>query len=152
MAALQERQAEVVNEEEEEQQGGPFPIEALQEVGVAAADIKKLKEGGEQRPAKGCSSPRPAAEPPTDWARACGHPGIHTIESLSYASKRELSDIKGMSDAKVVKLKEAGAQGQSGCPRWVRPLVLTSRPPSLALACLPLQPASTSPPASRPQP
>lgn len=58
MAALQERQAEVVNEEEEEQQGGPFPIEALQEVGVAAADIKKLKEGGEQqRPAEGCSVP-----------------------------------------------------------------------------------------------
>ena len=59
MAALQERQAaEVVNEEEEEeQQGGPFPIESLQEVGVAAADIKKLKEGGRQRPVVRGSGP-----------------------------------------------------------------------------------------------
>lgn len=34
--------------------------------------------------------------------------GINTIESLAYASKRELCDIKGMSDAKVLKCKEAG--------------------------------------------
>ena len=44
--------------------------------------------------------------------------GIHTIESLSYASKREISDIKGMSDAKVAKLKEAGARSRGRS--WVR--------------------------------
>ena len=61
--------------------------------------------------------------------------GIHTIESLSYASKRELSDIKGMSDAKVVKLKEAGAQGRAGAARaGPAPALhaLTSPPPPLA--------------------
>lgn len=52
-----------------------------QELGVAAVDIKKLKEGG-----------------------------INTIESLAFASKRELCEIKGMSDAKVAKIKEIGAR------------------------------------------
>lgn len=33
--------------------------------------------------------------------------GINTIECLAYASKRELTEIKGMSDAKVQKIKEA---------------------------------------------
>lgn len=46
---------------------------------MAAVDIKKLKEGG-----------------------------INTIECLAFASKRELCEIKGMSDAKVAKIKEIG--------------------------------------------
>lgn len=44
---------------------------------MAAADIKKLREGG-----------------------------IYTVEGLAYATKRELCEIKGMSDAKVAKIKE----------------------------------------------
>lgn len=53
---------------------------------MAAVDIKKLKEGG-----------------------------INTIESLAFASKRELCEIKGMSDAKVAKIKEIGPSGCSLC-------------------------------------
>lgn len=34
--------------------------------------------------------------------------GVHTIEAIAFASKRELCEIKGMSDAKVAKIKEAG--------------------------------------------
>lgn len=56
--------------------------QGLQELGIAAADIKKLKEGG-----------------------------INTIEAVAFASKKELSEIKGISEAKVVKIKEAGANG-----------------------------------------
>lgn len=59
----------------------PRPCRA-QDLGVAAVDIKKLKEGG-----------------------------INTIESLAFASKRELCEIKGMSDAKVAKIKEIGESG-----------------------------------------
>ena len=44
-------------------------------MGIAAADIKKLKEGG-----------------------------FHTVESVSFASKRELTEIKGVSEAKVGKI------------------------------------------------
>ncbi|KAL6774488.1 RAD51 [Auxenochlorella protothecoides x Auxenochlorella symbiontica] len=72
-----ERPAEAVQEVENDENSGPYPIESLQELGVAAVDIKKLKEGG-----------------------------INTIESLAFASKRELCEIKGMSDAKVAKIKE----------------------------------------------
>ncbi|KAK9908966.1 hypothetical protein WJX75_005287 [Coccomyxa subellipsoidea] len=62
--------------QEAEEQAGPYPIEQLQELGVAAADIKKLKEGG-----------------------------VNTVEALAHATKRELCAIKGMSEAKVVKLQ-----------------------------------------------
>ncbi|GBF99352.1 DNA repair protein RAD51 [Raphidocelis subcapitata] len=59
--------------------GGPMPLEALQAHGVAAADIKKLREGG-----------------------------VYTIEALAHAPKKELAQIKGLSEAKVEKLlKEA---------------------------------------------
>jgi predicted RecB family nuclease len=34
--------------------------------------------------------------------------GINTVEALAFASKRELAEIKGISDAKVAKIKEAG--------------------------------------------
>lgn len=33
---------------------------------------------------------------------------MNTVEALAFASKRELTEIKGMSDAKVAKVKEAG--------------------------------------------
>lgn len=55
--------------------------------------------------------------------------GINTVEALAYASKRELVDIKGMSDAKVQKIKELGecrpcllsAQLYVGCKPTPRP-------------------------------
>lgn len=34
--------------------------------------------------------------------------GVNTVEALAFSSKRELTEIKGMSDAKVAKIKEAG--------------------------------------------
>jgi DNA repair protein RAD51 len=33
--------------------------------------------------------------------------GVHTVETLAYAAKKELANIKGLSDAKVEKLQEA---------------------------------------------
>jgi hypothetical protein len=53
--------------------------------GVAAADIKKLKEGG-----------------------------IYTVEALAHAPKKELAAIKGLSDQKVEKLQKEGARAWGG--------------------------------------
>ena len=50
-----------------------------QELGIAAADLKRLKEGG-----------------------------INTIECLAHATKKELCLIKGISEAKVVKMQQEG--------------------------------------------
>ncbi|KAK9810888.1 hypothetical protein WJX73_005457 [Symbiochloris irregularis] len=61
----------------EQEAAGPLLIERLQEVGVAAVDIKKLKEGG-----------------------------INTVDALAHAAKRELVAIKGLSEAKVEKIQK----------------------------------------------
>lgn len=53
-------------------------IDRLEGPGIAASDIKKLKEAG-----------------------------MHTIEMVAYATKKELSGIKGISDNKVDKILEA---------------------------------------------
>ena len=50
-----------------------------QEFGVAAADIKKLREGG-----------------------------VHTVETLAFAAKKDLVAIKGLSEAKVEKIQAQG--------------------------------------------
>mmetsp|Transcript_15981 Transcript_15981/g.25789 ORF Transcript_15981/g.25789 Transcript_15981/m.25789 type:complete len:345 (-) Transcript_15981:638-1672(-) len=60
---------------------GPVPLNALEEHGVAAGDIKKLYEAG-----------------------------IHTVEGLAYASRKSLKDIKGLSEQKVEKLKLAATK------------------------------------------
>ena len=52
---------------------------------MAAADIKKLKEGG-----------------------------INTVESLAHSTKKELCAIKGISEAKVAKMQTEGASIYSG--------------------------------------
>ena len=52
---------------------------------MAAADIKKLKEGG-----------------------------INTVESLAHSTKKELCAIKGISEAKVAKMQTEGASKYSG--------------------------------------
>lgn len=51
------------------------PVESLEGGGVSTADLKKLKERG-----------------------------FHTVESIAYATKKELTEIKGISDQKVEKL------------------------------------------------
>ncbi|KAK9834052.1 hypothetical protein WJX81_005963 [Elliptochloris bilobata] len=78
MQAMQEATGdmETLQAEEVEQLSGPYPIEKLQELGVAASDIKKLKEGG-----------------------------INTVESLAHSTKKELCAIKGISEAKVAKMQ-----------------------------------------------
>lgn len=52
-------------------------LEVLQEHGIAANDIQKLQNAG-----------------------------YHTVESVAHATARKLSDVKGISEAKVTKLKE----------------------------------------------
>ncbi|VFQ98283.1 unnamed protein product [Cuscuta campestris] len=63
----------------EEIQHGPFPVEQLQESGIAALDIKKLKDSG-----------------------------LYTVESVMYDPRKDLVQIKGISEAKVDKIIEAG--------------------------------------------
>jgi len=62
----------------------------LQAAGIAASDIKKLKDGG-----------------------------YNTAESVCYATKKQLCEIKGISEAKAEKLAEAAGM-------FVRPQSLLS--------------------------
>ena len=59
---------------------GPHPLQQLEGAGVAASDIKKLQEAG-----------------------------IHTVEGLAHASMKRLTAIKGLTEEKIKKLKDAGA-------------------------------------------
>ena len=52
-------------------------LEILQEHGIAVNDIQKLNDAG-----------------------------YHTVESVAHATTRRLSDVKGISEAKVAKLKD----------------------------------------------
>ncbi|CAN0901224.1 DNA repair protein RAD51 homolog [Linum grandiflorum] len=65
--------------EHDDIQHGPIPIEQLQESGIAAIDVKKLKDAG-----------------------------LCTVESVAYSPRKELLHIKGISEAKVDKIIEAG--------------------------------------------
>ncbi|KAK1308873.1 hypothetical protein QJS10_CPA09g00360 [Acorus calamus] len=71
-------------EHAEEIQHGPFPIEQLQASGIASLDVKKLKDAG-----------------------------LCTVESVAYAPRKELLQVKGISDAKVDKIIEAGMSFKS---------------------------------------
>jgi len=80
-AAMQQHEetyATSAGQDEEEMQVAVTyqPIEALQEHGIASADIAKLNEAG-----------------------------YYTVESLAHATVRKLTDVKGISEAKVIKLK-----------------------------------------------
>ncbi|KAL6585673.1 recombinase rad51 [Orobanche minor] len=77
---LQQEQEEDV-EDYQQGQGGPIPVEQLQAYGIAAMDIKKLKD-----------------------ASLC------TVESVTYTPRKELLQIKGISDAKVDKIIEAASK------------------------------------------
>mmetsp|Transcript_3741 Transcript_3741/g.6946 ORF Transcript_3741/g.6946 Transcript_3741/m.6946 type:complete len:256 (-) Transcript_3741:634-1401(-) len=82
-AAMQQQQMEHAGsggamDEEEQQVAVTYqPIEALQEHGISSADIAKLNEAG-----------------------------YYTVESLAHATVRRLTDVKGISEAKVLKLKD----------------------------------------------
>ncbi|XP_061361783.1 DNA repair protein RAD51 homolog B [Gastrolobium bilobum] len=67
--------------EAEEIQHGPLPVEQLQASGIAATDVKKLKDAG-----------------------------ICTVESVAYTPRKDLLQIKGFSDAKVDKIIEAASK------------------------------------------
>ncbi|XP_066355417.1 DNA repair protein RAD51 homolog B isoform X2 [Miscanthus floridulus] len=60
---------------------GPFPIEQLQASGIAALDVKKLKDAG-----------------------------LCTVESVAYSPRKDLLQIKGISEAKVDKIIEAASK------------------------------------------
>jgi len=80
-ASMEDQQCQDETEmDEEEEQDSPCAyskVEILQEHGIAANDIMKLTTAG-----------------------------YHTVESIAHATKRKLSDIKGISEAKVIKIKE----------------------------------------------
>lgn len=67
-------------EEEEEEMDGPMPVETLQEHGINATDIAKLK--------------------------VAGH---FTVQAVAYATTKNLLDIKGVSEAKAKKIQAAAA-------------------------------------------
>ncbi|KAM3221388.1 DNA repair protein RAD51 [Capsicum annuum] len=76
-----EQQQRNQNGELEDIQHGPFPVEQLQASGIAALDVKKLKDAG-----------------------------LCTVESVVYAPRKELLHIKGISEAKVDKIIEAASK------------------------------------------
>jgi len=65
-------------EEEEYVQAGPYPIQLLEQSGIAATDIKKLVEQG-----------------------------YHTVEGVAHAAKRDLVKLKGLSEAKIDKIHKS---------------------------------------------
>ncbi|KAJ1904583.1 recombinase rad51 [Tieghemiomyces parasiticus] len=73
MPQLQHEEEEV--ETMEEEMSGPLPIEQLEENGIGAADVKKLKEAG-----------------------------YYTVESVAYTPKKTLLTIKGISETKADKV------------------------------------------------
>lgn len=63
------------------EEDGPTPIAALQDKGIAGADIKKLVEAG-----------------------------FRTVESIAYTPKKTLINVKGLSEAKIEKILDAAHQ------------------------------------------
>ncbi|CAI0401971.1 unnamed protein product [Linum tenue] len=77
MEQQQQRNQNLAHEQQHEE-NGPIPVELLQESGIASIDVKKLKEAG-----------------------------LCTVESVAYSPRKELLQIKGISEAKVDKIIEA---------------------------------------------
>eukprot|EP00249_Psilotum_nudum_P001030 c13293_g1_i3 orf=518-1540(-) len=73
--------AEQQEDEQQQLQHGPFPVEQLQACGIAAADAKRLRDAG-----------------------------LCTVEAVAYSPKKDLLQIKGLSDAKVDKIIEAASK------------------------------------------
>uniref|UniRef100_A0A3P8RP82 DNA repair protein RAD51 homolog n=1 Tax=Amphiprion percula TaxID=161767 RepID=A0A3P8RP82_AMPPE len=74
-------EARVEAEVEEEENFGPQPLCRLEQSGISASDIKKLEDAG-----------------------------FHTIEAVAYAPKKELLNIKGISEAKADKILTEAAK------------------------------------------
>ncbi|XP_061667455.1 DNA repair protein RAD51 homolog 1 isoform X2 [Syngnathoides biaculeatus] len=68
-------EATIETEFEEEENYGPQPLCRLEQCGISASDIKKLEDAG-----------------------------FHTIEAVAYVPKKELLNIKGISEAKADKI------------------------------------------------
>lgn len=66
---------ETYEEEDENVEVGPFPVERLEDVGISASDVKKLKEAG-----------------------------LLTLESVAYSTKKKLLSVRGISETKADKL------------------------------------------------
>ncbi|KAK8950933.1 hypothetical protein KSP39_PZI003221 [Platanthera zijinensis] len=83
MEAQQQKRQKMgdVQEEVEDMQHGPFPIEQLEISGIAAIDIKKLRDAG-----------------------------LCTVEAIAYSPRKELLQIKGISEAKVDKIIGAASK------------------------------------------
>ncbi|PIK43366.1 putative DNA repair protein [Apostichopus japonicus] len=62
--------------EEEDEELGPLPVTRLEAQGINSNDVKKLEEAG-----------------------------FHTVESVAYTTKKELCNIKGISEAKADKIQ-----------------------------------------------
>ncbi|XP_069371747.1 DNA repair protein RAD51 homolog 2 isoform X2 [Paralichthys olivaceus] len=81
MAMRSEARVEAEAEVEGEENYGPQPLCRLEQCGISASDIKKLEEAG-----------------------------FHTIEAVAYAPKKELLNIKGISEAKADKILAEAAK------------------------------------------
>jgi DNA repair protein RAD51 len=64
--------------QEAAQTSGPIPITSLEQQGISAGDIKKLQEGG-----------------------------FNTVESIAFTTKKILTNVKGISEAKAEKIMAA---------------------------------------------
>ena len=62
-------------EEEEDQEMGPMLVDRLESCGINNSDVTKLKEGG-----------------------------FHTVEAVAYATMKQLTEIKGISEGKATKI------------------------------------------------
>ena len=67
-----------MQEEEDEEFGGPTPVTDLEKAGISSADVKKMADAGD-----------------------------NTIESICFTPRKALIEIKGISDAKLDKILEA---------------------------------------------
>ncbi|CAL9231053.1 DNA repair protein RAD51 homolog 1 [Arabidopsis lyrata subsp. lyrata] len=83
MTTMEQRrnQNAVQQQDDEEIQHGPFPVEQLQAAGIASVDVKKLRDAG-----------------------------LCTVEGVAYTPRKDLLQIKGISDAKVDKIVEAASK------------------------------------------
>uniref|UniRef100_A0A7S3Z8C6 DNA repair protein RAD51 homolog n=1 Tax=Lotharella globosa TaxID=91324 RepID=A0A7S3Z8C6_9EUKA len=75
------KQSQSALQEEDEEDFGPIPISRLQEQGINASDLKKLEAAG-----------------------------YHSIDQVAYATRKALTSIKGISEAKADKLLAAASK------------------------------------------
>ncbi|XP_072032173.1 DNA repair protein RAD51 homolog 1 [Amphiura filiformis] len=73
--AMQQRAAAEQDQDMQAEEFGPLPVSKLENQGISANDVKKLEEAG-----------------------------MHTVEAVAYATKKELCHIKGISEAKCDKI------------------------------------------------